>query len=269
MLLIAIVFVFLQSGPILVSIFGVFLTLAMGVSEAWRFTTRVWARVEYRPSGRYTTEEQHLFLAGTNIATALFLPLFLTTSLHPQTEPSYLLFVILALVVGYLLWFNYSTSWSYKIWTAVSFLFGISLPWILAIGAQTRGQVTQPSPLQLESLGPLFTLLGSVSTVGFGAASLTYIKMYIEKQSFGAHFVHSTNAIELTAVVSVLLAYIGYFTAFGLRTMNNPSLQSNRLNWLILIYVSLSAMTFSFVWVTRKIAKFKDAAQARESIDGR
>jgi hypothetical protein len=252
MLLGAIVFMlFFPLSPIRVCIFGVFLTLAMGVSEAWRVTTRVVAGVQYRPTGAYTTDEQRLFLGGTNIATALFLPLFLTTYLHPRTEPLYLVFVTIALLTGYFLWFRYGGSRHYKAWTAVAFCFGISLPLILAFAARMKGEVALPWKLPLERLGAPITFMTFMATLGLAATMTTYMTMYVKKQSFVTYFIQKNNAIELTAVASTLLAYLGYLTTFGLGTMEKQGSQHDRLNWLTFIYIAFSLAAFIYVKAKR------------------
>jgi hypothetical protein len=109
--------------------FGLYITLAMGVSEAIRFTTRVLADEEYRHvGGEFDADEKAFYLAWTNIAASVFFPAFLLTFLHPATSVGYLFTTGGILLTQYLLWI--SGVWRRRVaaWTSIGFIGGIALP---------------------------------------------------------------------------------------------------------------------------------------------
>jgi hypothetical protein len=244
LLLIAIVvFMSMPVERVSVWVLGMFLTLAMGVSEAWRVATRVLAGVEYRPNGQYTSGEQRLFLSGTNIATALLLPLFLFTYLHPQTEQSYLPSVMIWLLLGSLLWFMYGSSADYRVVTRWAFFFGTSLPLILGVAAHFQGEIALPTP-PLARLGGLYTIMaGTVVVMGISIKS--HKKLPKNKDALVEHYLQPNNAIVLTGSVSALLAFIGLVISL---ILGGQSSRYDRFNWLILLYVIFSAASFCWGW---------------------
>lgn len=238
-LLIGIVLVFLRFDAISVCIFGVFLALAMGVSEAWRVTIRVIKGIEYRPSGKYSVRERRIFLGATNIATALFLPLFLTTYLHPNTKPVYLFLITVTLVIGYLLWFIWGQKKSYDFWRLVVFGFGTSLPAVLALGAQMNGKVPLPERLPLDRLGSPITFMGLLSTPILYSI-WSHINLAAKKQSAFLYYSLTHNAVALTGSTAALLACTGFLVAFGIDVGNSELSTEDRVSWLISIYMSIS-----------------------------
>jgi cytochrome bd-type quinol oxidase subunit 1 len=244
LLLAAIVaFLFLRIDQIGVWILGMFLTLATGVSEAWRVTGRVLAGVEYRPSGRYTPDEQRSFLSGTNIATALFLPLFLTTYLHPGVESSYLPSVMIWLLICSLAWFRFGPSISLNALTVAVFIFGTSLPLILGFAADVNGEMALPTP-PLERLGAPYTIMVGLSVV-ISIGLKTHKRLPEGTESLIRHYEQRDNAIALTGTVSAMLAFVGFIVTL---IIGPESSRYDRLNWLILIYVVLSVAAASWRW---------------------
>lgn len=231
-----IVFTFWPVEQVGVWTLGMFLTLAMGVSEAWRVTSRVLAGIEYRPSGLYTQYEQRGFLSGANIATALFLPLFLLTYLHPQTEQSYLPFVLIWLLAGSLSWFRYGSSTNYRRVTFWAFVFETSLPVTLGIAAQMQGEIALPTPPPLEHWGGLYTIIvGSLATLGISIA--IHKKMPRNKDALIEHYLQPNNAITLTGGVSALLALFGCLISL---ILGGQSSQYNKFESLMSIYICFS-----------------------------
>jgi hypothetical protein len=236
-------FLVLRVEQIGVWILGMFLTLATGVSEAWRVTTRVVSGVEYRPAGLYTVDEQRSFLSGTNIATALFLPLFLTTYLHPQTESSYLPSVMIWVLIGSLTWFRYGPSIRLNALTVWVFVFGTSLPLILAFAADAKGEITLPTP-PLERLGTPYTIMAGLLVV-IGLSLRAHKKLPKGAESLLEHYAQPNHAIALTGAVSASLALLGFIAAL---IMGSQSSRYDRFNWLILIYIVFSVTAACWQW---------------------
>ena len=115
--------------------FGLLLTLAMGVCETWRFTARVLNDIEYRPDGNFAEETKRLYLGGANLATALFLPIFLWTAFHPATTRAYLVAAFILLIIQYIAWFLDRTETKQTWWPVVGALLGYLYPLVVSIGA--------------------------------------------------------------------------------------------------------------------------------------
>lgn len=264
MVAVAVVF-FFGGGPLRVCVFGVFLTLAMGVAEAWRVTTRMLGGVEYRPRNPYRRNDSDFFLAATNVATAIFLPLFLTTFLHSQTQLLYFGLVNVLLISGYLGWFIMGRTENYKRWTFVAFFFGISLPIVLAVGAQLRDKVHVPHP-HLEALGALLAL--GMAVLSFAPVTLRlreYIRMARSNnpfEAFTAYFLQVENAVGLTGVISAILATLGLFAVAGVVIADGNSEALDRVNWLVLAYVVFVFVTAFYRWLAGVLKEDADAIQA-------
>ncbi len=114
--------------------FGLLLTLAMGVCEAWRFTARVLNDKEYRPDGNFNDATKRYYLGGANLATALFLPIFLWTAFHPATTRLYLPAAFVVLTVQYVLWYFDRTDTKRTWWPEVGAVIGYLYPVVVGVG---------------------------------------------------------------------------------------------------------------------------------------
>ncbi|HSU17224.1 hypothetical protein [Longimicrobium sp.] len=253
-------FMLLRVEWISVWILGMFLTLAMGVSEAWRVTTSVLAGLEYRPNDNYSLNEQRSFLSGANVATALFLPLFLSTYLHLQTESSYLPFVMVWLLAGSLVWFRYGSSANYRrmsLWAAV---FGISLPLELAVAAHMKGEIALPEP-PLACVGGMYSIMAGLLAVVMGVSLKTHKQMPRTQQALVEHYAQPNNAIALTGAVCGFFAFVGLLSIVF---AGGPSTRYDRFNWLILIYVLFAAAASGWAWWVAQPGPKEEAANATQ-----
>ncbi len=119
---------------VVLSTFGLLLTLAMGVCETWRFTARVLNDVEYRPDGQFSSDIKRYYLGGANLATALFLPIFLWTALHPATTRVYVIFAFALLAIQYAVWFLDRTETKQTWWPDLGAVIGYLYPVVVAVG---------------------------------------------------------------------------------------------------------------------------------------
>ncbi|MEA2236685.1 MAG: geranylgeranylglycerol-phosphate geranylgeranyltransferase [Thermoanaerobaculia bacterium] len=138
--------------------FGILLTLAMGVAEAWRVTSRILRGVEFRPA-EYTQDELIYYHGGTNAATALFLPCFVITAVHPATTRPYLWWVTVLLAVGYVAWFSDRTLKKRRWWTVAGVVFGLALPLVVSFFARVATSSPHVPDLRDTSLTPIANVL--------------------------------------------------------------------------------------------------------------
>jgi len=223
-----------------ISFFGVLLTLAMGVSEAFRVTVRILQDREYRPGGIYPAADKLFYLGGTNLAAATFLTTFPLTFLLPATTRTYLLLVGLLLLTEYLLWFFDDRIRKKGWWTKLGVLFGFALPSIVAVGTDLRN-----STARLDMVRPS---IGLSEAVGVCAAAATLAgwmaKRYLwdppDKGGWMAYFVSKRHSIAATGVVASCLAFfLGCATGIVYSAKGTVTSQTDAriliLVWLYLI----------------------------------
>jgi hypothetical protein len=140
--------------------FGTLMTLAMGVSEAERVTTRILDDDIFRKGGEYQPSEKSFYLGGTNLATALFLPCFWLTAIHPSTTGLYLVLTSVLFTLQYLCWFTRALR-SRIPWRTFGVFSGLFLPVVVALGTQFPHTEGWHSRLVLAT--DLATLLAIIS----------------------------------------------------------------------------------------------------------
>ena len=222
-----------------VSTFGFLLTLAMGVSEAWRIAARVLNDEDYQPSGKYSDADKQLYLGGTNLATALFLPGFLLTAFHPATNIWYLILTLSLLVAQYLFWFIDRTPSKRTYWISIGVVSGLLLPIIISIGAHPEGSVFLSAKIRLITNGA-----DSFTFAGFASVPFIYLvsqlKTVIIPLKVGpiriAVAFHATAAcLLLTGVVSGLFAVLIPLLSFPFPLSSGMEMRVSLLAYVYLI----------------------------------
>lgn len=118
--------------------FGSLLTLAMGVSESSRVTARVLQDIEFRPGTPFSDDERRYYLAGTNVATALCLPFFIATGMHPNASSLYFSLITIVAATQYCIWFGDSRPTKSPLWPSIGFVTGLTMPVVVtAVDAGT------------------------------------------------------------------------------------------------------------------------------------
>ncbi|MGJ5814448.1 UbiA prenyltransferase family protein [Paludibaculum fermentans] len=191
--------------------FGILTTLVMGVSEAWRVTTRILKGIDYRPAGPYTDTERALYLGGTNLATASLIPSFLLTSLHPATTSIYLSSIIILLALQYICWFVDRTPNKGTYWPTLGLVFGFLIP--LAIGMGTRfdsGIVILTGAKLPEQLSDFVTIT-SVFVLIIGYFIKEYWQSFLRRDQrvqMASIFLSTEVCLVFTGIVSALLGIL-------------------------------------------------------------
>lgn len=212
-----------QEGPlyrlIIATSFGMILTIAMGVSESWRITSRVLKDEEFHPSGRYTQSIKNYYLGGVNIATAVFLPFSLLTVLHPSTNASYVFLLTFLLFTQYILWFSDNGPTKPLPWSSIGIASGLLLPGIISFGTHTSGlSYDSLRILTIENLRDQWAvILGLVTGIGYLCRHLMPVVSQIRDKSVSVTdgFLSVTNCITLTGVISGVLATIASLIQAG------------------------------------------------------
>jgi 4-hydroxybenzoate polyprenyltransferase len=231
--------------------FGILMTATMGVSESWRIASRVLNEEDYRPKGKYSNEEKQLYLAGANIATALLLPCFLLTALHPYTNGHYLVFALELLVAQYCLWFLGRTPPLSKGlgWTKAGVVSGLLVPLIVSIGTQPGVPPTKFPGIQLPTPWDSFTAIGLL-LVPFIYLTKLLMASILPIRGVGprvtSKFIVAEHCIALTGVASALIGgCIAIVQIFSEQNMQK------RLAALLIIYTVLSLMCAGITWIIR------------------
>ena len=240
--------------------FGTAMTLAMGVSESWRVTARILNDHDIRFSTPYTPEDKDFYLGGANLATALFLPLFLITFLHPSTRSLYgtLLFCLLA--GQYLAWLYITARSKWRIWPTIGILFGLMIPTMISFGTRFGRTVELPSfePLPQE-VGGISAVLGFDITMGLILVSAAFLNTQAvtpkSKGNYLSYFLNPTLCICVTGVLSFILSI---FILLGNRFLHPRAAIETRMSELNYIYMLIGLLCCLFmgvIWMKRKIKR--------------
>jgi len=218
--------------------FGVLLTLAVGVSESLRVTTRILHDREYRPGGVYPDEEKNFYLGGTNLATAIFLTSFPLTFLLPATTRAYLMLVGLLLCTQYLMWFCDPNQLKSPLWTKLGVIFGLALPSIVAIGADLS-QAARNSTNVIPTVGLSEALaIATVSVV----ISIWLTKTFLwdmHKQRHLKYYVERRRCVAVTGITAGAGALMLGITSAIVRTSGNLVATQTDTRILILVWLYL------------------------------
>jgi geranylgeranylglycerol-phosphate geranylgeranyltransferase len=236
------------------STFGLLLTLAMGVSEAWRVTSRILHGTEFRPTP-YSADEFIYYRGGTNAATALFLPCFVITAVHPATNRAYLWCVLTLLIVGYAAWFIDRQPQKSKRWPIIGVLFGLALPIVVSLCTRIGDSVpTFRAPD--ESLSPIAAVI-SISAIL--SAPLIYFSRILQRRlKPGAILLGCISArvcVAITgATASAVLLLIGAIWIIVKVTMGTSAGAEARIAHVYVAYLTIIVLCLlhSIIsWITR------------------
>lgn len=237
--------------------FGILLTLAMGVSEAWRVTSRVLHRTEFRPAA-YTADELIYYRGGTNAATALFLPCFLITAVHPATTQTYLWSVFFLLIIGYLIWFLDRKPQKSPHWPTIGVLYGLTLPVVVSLCTRIDGALPPVGP-------PDKTLatIGSVITISaFLSAPLLYFCRVLQKRLkpgailLGCISARACVAITGTSASLILLLIGGAWIVVKVMIGTSAAAEARIVQVYVayLIVIALCILYSAISWATRSFS---------------
>lgn len=223
--------------------FGFFMTMVMGVSESWRLTTRLRENIDYVPPTVYDNVEtaKNLHLAGTNIATCLFLPCFLLTIMHPSTNIFYPFATFLFLVGQYLMWFTLKSKWNYKIWNIVGLVFGFLFPLIIAGGISASG----PTPFRIKNIFQDIKVQLAIVALFFGSIGVLFKKHRPKKDFLPFRlksYENSEQCFALSYVVLILLLAFSFFISTGREMLNQETTQDLDKKITILQYLYLACI---------------------------
>ncbi|HUP61931.1 MAG TPA: UbiA family prenyltransferase [Thermoanaerobaculia bacterium] len=189
-----------------VTTFGVLLTLAMGVAESSRVTARVLQNREYRRQTEHTAGERAYYLAGTNVATALCLPFFIATGLHPNVTPLYFWLILTIITAQYFAWFVDTGSTKWAIWPAIGFITGLTMP--LAVTTINATRIVAQLPISRIPTS-IWEICGSIALpwalCGFVEKSIKPLAQ-LRQRGLRLTFIDARHCIALTAIASGMLA---------------------------------------------------------------
>ncbi len=234
--------------------FGILMTLSMGVSESWRVTTRVRDGVEYGPPGVYDQDDTELYLSGTNLAAALFLPFLLITFFHPSTNSLYIWGVLIFIILQYVIWFSMVDKWPHQAWSIAGIFFGLVLPTLIALGTEVKNNA--PFSTQLFDIpsffnvsGPLAILIGYLTLI---AKKTSLIKNIVPKLKISS-FTHLRPCVALTGLVAAVILLVISFAPPFLEKKQETEIVIfflGRTRFLQLIYfLAVVACSFSLLYI--------------------
>jgi len=249
----------LQAGT-----FGILLTLAMGVSEAWRVTSRILHGTEFRPSP-YSADELIYYRGGANAATALFLPCFLITAVHPATTRTYLWWILLLLIVGYLMWFLDRRPQKSPHWPTIGVVYGITLPVVVSLCTRIDGSLplVGPPDQTLTTIGTVLTICAIL------ALPLAYFRRVLVKRLkpgallLGCMSARVCVAITGTTASLILLLIGGAWIVVKVMIGTSAAAEARIVQVYVayLIVIALCLLYSLISWVTRVLNSKREAIQ--------
>ena len=231
--------------------FGILLTLTMGVAEAWRVTSRILRGVEFRPA-EYTSDERIYYHGGTNAATALFLPCFVITAIHPATARPYLWWVTGLLAIGYVAWFSDRGALKSRWWTVGGVVFGLALPLVVSFFARVATSTPNVPDLRDTSFTPIANVLtiAAFMAVPLGIfGNVLRIRLKPGLILAGCISMRACVAITGTTAACVVLL-ISAFWVIVKETGGIAASTESRLSALFLAYLTIIALCVLFFFVT-------------------
>jgi 4-hydroxybenzoate polyprenyltransferase len=229
--------------------FGTLMTLAMGVSESWRVSTRVQRDDIFRKAGSFTPREKSLYVGCTNFATSLFLPCFLLTALHPSTRGLYLVTILILLIAQYCCWFIPGIKRKLE-WPTIGIFSGLLLPIIITFETQFPQSDSMhwivPFSADLSTtLGVIAAdvlLLGALTTVLI--QSISEIELP-EGYSWVSFLVPPIPCVCVTGSLAVVLSIL-IATASHLASL--PLVDKPRMAALNELYLCIALICFAVAW---------------------
>ncbi|HKO55809.1 MAG TPA: UbiA family prenyltransferase [Thermoanaerobaculia bacterium] len=233
--------------------FGILLTLVMGVAEAWRVTSRILHGKEFRPTP-YSADELIYYRGGTNAATALFLPCFVVTAIHPATSRAYLWCVLSLLLVGYAAWFIDRKPAKSSRWPVFGVVFGLAVPIVISLCTHIGGSVGAASARD-DSLTPIATIV-TISSIF--AVPISYFARTLQRRLRpGVILLGCLSArvcIAITGVTACAMVFLTGAFWIGTRvTIGTSSVAETRLSQVYIAYlvIIVLCLMYSLIsWLT-------------------
>ena len=233
--------------------FGTLMTLAMGVSESWRVSTRVQRDDLFRRAGPFTLREKSLYLGCTNLATSLFLPCFLLTSLHPSTTGLYLITILVLLTIQYCCWFIPGIKKKIE-WPVVGIFSGLLLPAIITFETHFPHSDSLHWPIpysaELSTVITVIWLNGVLLTALTGACIKSISEIRLPRgYSWVSRLEPSITCVcitgSLSAVLSILIAIAAHLAPVSM--IEKPRVSA--LNELYLfVAIACSVVVWSIIF---------------------
>lgn len=230
-------------------LFGLLMTFVMGIGEAWRVIGRLRDQEEFIPDSVPESERDLLgikYVAGTNIAIALFLPLFFLTILHSTTTYWYLGFSFGMLLSQFILWTTFQHRGASRPWAALGIGYGLILPILIAVTTnRDHSHYSSISLLIGDSLGDTVTIIGVMIVVlGFLEYEFQVARVLapvVPFQSFPwTLFSQPSRGVALASYISAILSILVSLALFIQRPFGLDATSVNRLKILLALYILLA-----------------------------
>ena len=230
--------------------FGILMTLTMGVSQAWRVTKRVQCDAIFRNAGPFTSREKSFYAGGTNLASALFLPCFLLTALHPSTKKLYLMTILLLVTIQYCCWFIQNIHDKIP-WLQAGIFSGLLLPVIVAFETQFprtanwQGELV-PFAVDFSTLITVVTVNGAM----FGSLTIAPARNIKKREvppayRFVSHLEPPVPCVCITGIVSAVLSSVFVMLAHYAPISD---IEKPRMAALEQLYLYVAMVCAALVW---------------------
>jgi hypothetical protein len=211
------------------------LAIAIGITEAWRSTSRILGGAEITDVMEYSLEFKALCLGGTNVAVAVSGPLCLLMYVHPMTTRWYLAPMILLVICQTVAWLAFDWQKKYQKWwwisTGMSVLLPLAVSWG-AIGTPPTVSADSHFGRDLISVSVIFT-----GCIYFETSHQVFRWMAQSHRNDGVvRFSNKGAAYAMTGAVATILAGV---TLVGHHLLD-PSWFSTKLAHLQLVYASIA-----------------------------
>lgn len=227
------------------------LTCVMGIAESWRVTARVREGRESSFAMAYppgTAVDLHI--AGTNAASAFFLPTFLLVILHPAFDASALAIVPLLLGAQYVLWLVARDRWGAAGWQRLGVGFGAMWPVVLVAASW----LTSPPSLTawFAALEPP-SLAGWITTAALLFNNTAPVVAQIARRRRDPNifqmFMDTSVCLRVTTFVSTVLLLLCW-ASYRLGTSVMPLTPwDSAVKVKLLAYVFLAIVLILMIWV--------------------
>jgi len=245
-----------SSGPTVdffrLILFGLLMTLQMGIGEAFRVVGRLRSREEFILPSQNSETLNKQYTAGSNIAIAIFLPLYFLTILHPTTTWIYLFWSILILSLTFMIWILTQHRQASQPFVALGVLHGLILPVIIMFTTKQLHNDFTVQPFQVgESLGEIIGIIMIYAFVlKYIDTRYAIFKCLVPAPKFDKYpwtlFFERSRTIALAAFISCLLLILVSLALLWHKAVELDSTTVNRLKVLQVLY-SISGLVFSFI----------------------
>ena len=244
--------------------FGLLLTLAMGVCETWRFIARVLNDIEYRPDGQFSAETKQYYLGGANLATALFLPIFLWTALHPATTRVYVIAAFMLLAFQYAAWYRDHTETKQTWWPHVGAVIGYLYPVVVTIGTSLSEWPVSDKISTSPSLFDMLTAWGALAVPAIPLVRYSGLWHLFNEQERIVKFRSFALCAGTTGLTALVLACsaVGSMFVLGQLMDSPPAAALRKATFLVFVYVVIALVCTAAVLIGRFYRPHRVSAQS-------